>query len=74
MNTMKVDDPDDESLRGLVGYERRLYRMRRSALVAEAERYGVETTHLGTQAVVRRILEARDLLMDDEEKAAQDDD
>jgi len=63
-----VDDPDDESLRGLVGYERSLYRMRRSELVAEGHKYGVETEHRGQQTIIRKILEARNLLLTEEER------
>ena len=59
---------EEESLRSLVGYTRRLHKMSRKDLLAEAERVGLSPYLEGwrpadapREAVIRRILECQGL-------------
>jgi hypothetical protein len=53
---------EEETVRDLVGYERRLHKMRYMELVAEAERVGAQIFPDITRPIlISRILEARDI-------------
>jgi hypothetical protein len=56
---------DKENLWSLVGYERRLHKMRRAELLTEAERVGLSLSDpLDRLSIIRHILEAQELNAD----------
>ena len=53
-------DPQKETLRSLVGYEHKLWKMKRARLIQEAEAFGVATHEVMPKSlIIRRILLAR---------------